>query len=186
MMQLGLALVRGLAVVNAPLSRAGRDLAALLVALMVLLAVAQILSRGLLSYSLDWAEEFARFALVWSVLAIAPFAYRHGGHIAISAFAESLPQRLLALVSLLLNLLVMWVCWRCLQEGLAFWRRGLSLTATTVQMPLAWVYVIVPAAFALLLSVAIELALRVLLYLASGGAVGGLVLNGAVASVARD
>ncbi|HSW33947.1 MAG TPA: TRAP transporter small permease, partial [Steroidobacteraceae bacterium] len=67
---------------NRPLSMFGRNLAAALLAVMLALALAQIVSRGLFHYSLDWAEELARVALVWSVLLTAPYAYRHGAHVA--------------------------------------------------------------------------------------------------------
>jgi TRAP-type C4-dicarboxylate transport system permease small subunit len=71
-------LTTGLAAVNEPVARIGRDLAASLIGAMVVLALAQILSRALFSYTLDWAEELARVALVWSVLLVSPFAYRSG------------------------------------------------------------------------------------------------------------
>ena len=83
----------GLGRLNGPLSVAGRNLAASLLALMLALALAQIVSRGLFHYSLDWAEELARVALVWSVLLTSPYAYRHGAHVAIVSFAEALPPR---------------------------------------------------------------------------------------------
>ena len=50
--------------VNGPLSVAGRNVAGALLAVMLALALAQILSRGVFDYSLDWAEELARVALV--------------------------------------------------------------------------------------------------------------------------
>ncbi len=174
--------VRILAAVNAPLTRLGRNAAAVLVALMVLFAIAQILSRGLFSYSLDWAEEFARFALVWSVLLVAPFAYRRGAHIAIGAFSEALPQWLRLLLSMALNLLVGWICLRFLLEGIEFWRRGLTLQATTVPLSMAWVYAIVPATFSLLLSVALELVARLAQAVGARGEVSGLVMAGSVAA----
>ena len=89
-------LVAVLGRVNGPLSIAGRNVAGALLAVMLALALAQIVSRGLLHYSLDWAEELARVALVWSVLLVAPYAYRNGAHVAIVSFADALPPRLLA------------------------------------------------------------------------------------------
>ena len=100
---------RALGRLNRPLSTFGRNLAAALLAVMLALALAQIVSRGLFHHSLDWAEELARVALVWSVLLTSPYAYRHGAHVAIVSFAEALPPRLLTFTSLLLNLLILWI-----------------------------------------------------------------------------
>ena len=121
--------VRALGRVNGPLSLAARNLAGALLAVMLALALAQIVSRGVFHYSLDWAEELARVALVWSVLLVAPFAYRNGAHVAIVSFAEALPPRLLACTSLLLNVLIVWILAVLFVESFAFWRRGLEIMA---------------------------------------------------------
>lgn len=155
-------LVAVLAAINAPIARLGRDLSAVLIAAMVALALAQILSRALFSYTLDWAEELARVALVWSVLLVAPYAYRSGAHVSIASFAAVLPPRLLLAVSLLLNLLIGWICLEMLRQSLPFWARGLTLTASALGIQVAWIYAIVPVAFSFLLLVAAELVLRLL------------------------
>lgn len=133
---------------------------------MVALALAQILSRALFAYTLDWAEELARVALVWSVLLVSPFAYRNGSHVAIDSLAASLPPRLLIVVSLILNLLVLWICAEMFRQSLAFWSRGLTLTASALGVQMAWIYAIVPVAFAFLILVGLELVLRLVTSLA--------------------
>jgi C4-dicarboxylate transporter DctQ subunit len=169
------------AAVNAPIARIGRDLAASLIGAMVLLALAQILSRALFDYTLDWAEELARVALVWSVLLVSPFAYRSGAHVAIGSFAAALPPRLLLAASAALNLLVIWICVKMLVQSLAFWQRGLVLTASALEIQMAWIYAIVPAAFLCLLLVGVELVIRLLRSLL--GPDPDLTLVGAVAGV---
>jgi TRAP-type transport system small permease protein len=169
---------------NGPLSTFGRNLAAVLLAVMLALALAQVISRGLLHHSLDWAEELARVALVWSVLLIAPYAYRKGAHVAIISFAEALPPRLLACTSLLLNLLILWILGVLFVESFAFWARGLEIMASTLGVKMAWVYAVVPAAFAMLLLVGLELIVRLLLHLA--GAPSGIVMEGAMPAVVGD
>lgn len=177
-------IVRGLAAVNRPLSAGGRNVAGALLAVMLGLALAQILSRGLFDHSLDWAEELARVALVWSVLLVAPYAYRRGAHVAIVTFAESLPPRLLALASLLLNLLILWILATLFAESFAFWRRGLEISASTLDLKMAWIYAIVPVAFALLILVGLELVARLLLHLA--GRPAGIAMEGAMPAVVED
>jgi TRAP-type C4-dicarboxylate transport system permease small subunit len=169
---------------NGPLSLAGRNLAAALLAVMLALALAQILSRGVFAYSLDWAEELARVALVWSVLLVAPYAYRSGAHVAIVSFAESLPPRLLASTSLLLNALIVWIVAALFVESFAFWRRGLEISAATLEIKMAWIYAIVPVAFAMLILVGIELVVRLLLHVA--GAPAGIAMEGAMPAVVED
>jgi TRAP-type C4-dicarboxylate transport system permease small subunit len=174
-------LLAALSAFNRPVALAGRNLAAGLIGAMVALALAQILSRALFSYTLDWAEELARVALVWSVLLVAPFAYRSGAHVAIDSLAASLPPRLIIAVSLGLNLLVLWICAEMFRQSLAFWSRGLTLTASALGIQMAWIYAIVPAAFAFLILTGLELVLRLLASLVRPDT--GLTLVGTVPAV---
>jgi TRAP-type C4-dicarboxylate transport system permease small subunit len=184
MKSLLMGIVRGLGRVNGPLSIAARNVAGALIAVMLVLALAQIVSRGAFHYSLDWAEELARVALVWSVLLVAPFAYRKGAHVAIVSFAEALPPRLLAVTSLVLNGLIVWILVVLFIESFAFWRRGLEIMASTLEIKMAWIYAIVPAAFAMLILVGVELIGRLVLHL--GGAPSGIVMEGAMPAVVED
>lgn len=173
-----------LARINAPVSRFGRNAAGVLLAVMLALAVAQISMRGLLGVSLDWAEELARFALVWSVLLTGPYAYRHGAYVAIVSLAMSLPQRLLVVGSVLLNLLVIWILGVLLVESIAFLERGLALAAASLPITMAWVYVVVPVSLGAMMLVGLELLLRLVLHL--GGQPSGIVMEGAMPAVVED
>jgi TRAP-type C4-dicarboxylate transport system permease small subunit len=176
--------ISALARVNGPLSRACRNFAGVLLAVMLAMALAQIAARGIFNYSLDWTEELARVALVWSVLLVAPYGYRKGAHVAIVSFAETLPPRLLAAVSLLLNMLILWILVVLFLQSFAFWGRGLEITASTLDIKMAWIYAIVPAAFAMLILVGIELVARLVLHL--GGVPAGIVMEGAMPAVVED
>jgi len=177
-------LVAVLGRINGPLSLAARNVAGGLMAVMLALALAQIVSRGVLHYSLDWAEELARVALVWSVLLVAPYAYRKGAHVAIVSFAEALPPRLLVATSLLVNVLVVWIVAVLFFESFAFWRRGLEISAATLDLKMAWIYWIVPAGFAMLLLVGVELIGRLALQAIGGNS--GIVMAGAMPAVIED
>ncbi len=154
------AAARLLAALNAPIARWGRSLSALLLALMLAVAVAQIVSRAVFNYTLDWAEEVARMALVWSVLLAAPLAYRSGAHVAIVVLVESLPKRWLYGAALVINLLVGWICLMLLIESSNFVERGMTIVASGVSLRMGWIYSIVPLSLAALLSVALEASLR--------------------------
>jgi TRAP-type C4-dicarboxylate transport system permease small subunit len=176
--------LRLLAALNAPIARWGRSAAAWLLAAMLTVAVAQILSRALFNHTLDWAEETARIALVWSVLLAAPAGYRSGGHVAIAAFAESLPTRLLYATALLINLLIAWVCIMLLIESVSFVQRGFTIVASAVPLRMGWVYLVMPAALAAMLLVSLEAMLHLLGALRAGRF--DLQLSGAVPVMQRD
>jgi TRAP-type C4-dicarboxylate transport system permease small subunit len=152
--------VRLLDSLNAPIARWGRSLSAVLLAFMFFVALAQIVSRAVFGYTLDWAEESARMALVWSVLLAAPIAYRCGAHVAITAFAEALPRRWLLSVALIVNALVAWICVVFLLESFALFERGLTIVGSAVPIRMAWVYSIVPVSLTALALVALEAVLH--------------------------
>jgi TRAP-type transport system small permease protein len=176
--------IRLLAAVNDPVARIGRNLSAALLALMVAVALAQILSRALFSYTLDWAEELARMALVWSVFLVAPFAYRAGAHVAIVAFAEALPRTLLLVLALLANLLIVWICGVFFLESFGLVRRGLTIVASSLPVAMAFIYVVVPVSLAALMLVGLEHALRLFYACRDPGA--PVALSGLVPMVQRD
>ncbi len=170
---------------NAPIARWGRNASAALLALMVALALSQILSRALFSQTLDWAEELARMALVWSVFLVAPFAYRAGAYVSISAFAEALPRGLLLAVAIVVNLLIVWICGAFVVESAGLVRRGLTIVASSMPFQMAFVYAIVPVSLAALMLVGTEHVLRLVLAWRSPGE-RDLVLAGLVPVVQHD
>ncbi|MBU6377666.1 MAG: TRAP transporter small permease subunit [Gammaproteobacteria bacterium] len=153
---------------NAPIARWGLSFSAALLAMMLAVALAQILSRALFNHTLDWAEETARMALVWSALLAAPMGYRAAGHVAITAFIEGLPPRVLYVTGVVVNLLVGWICLEFLLESIAFVARGDTIVSTGLGIRMSFIYAVVPLSLAALLLVSIEACLRLLRALISG------------------
>jgi TRAP-type C4-dicarboxylate transport system permease small subunit len=154
--------LRGLEKLNAPIARWGLSFSAILLALMLSVALAQILSRAIFNHTLDWAEEAARMALVWSALLAAPMGYRAAGHVAITAFIEGLPIKALQITGIIVNLLVAWICGVFLLESFDFVARGATIMSTGLGIPMAYVYSIVPVALSSLLLVALEATMRLI------------------------
>ena len=103
---------------------------------------------------------------------------------AIVSFAEALPPRLLVATSLLVNVLVVWIVAVLFFESFAFWRRGLEISAATLDLKMAWIYWIVPVSFAAMVLVGIELLVRLVLRLR--GAPSGIVMEGAMPAVVEN
>ncbi|MFM7395737.1 MAG: TRAP transporter small permease [Gammaproteobacteria bacterium] len=160
--------LRGLEKLNAPIARWGLSFSAILLALMLAVALAQILSRALFNHTLDWAEEAARMALVWSALLAAPMGYRAAGHVAITAFIEGLPPKALQVTGVIVSLLVGWICVMFLLESVDFVARGATIMSTGLGIQMSYVYLIVPIALTALLLVSVEATLRLIRALFTG------------------
>lgn len=141
-------------------------LATFLTAITLTLALAvmggQIVFRYLFNDSLFWAEEVARYALVWSSMIGAAVAYRQGAHVAVTDLVNRLPtsvRRLMFrgvhLLILAFSAIVVWQGWGLTMRN--FDRHQLS---TALEIEIAWVYLSIPVAGALIMVAALEAVYR--------------------------
>ena len=70
-----------------------RFVCAALLAVMATLVFGNVVGRYLFGVSASWAEEVARYLVIWSALLAAGLALREGAHIAVETLPESLPPR---------------------------------------------------------------------------------------------
>ncbi len=122
----------------------GAAVAAVAVALFVV--AAQVIFRYGFNDSLIWAEEFARFALIWSAFLGAPVAYRRGKHVGVTLLVENLPGSSARLLIILSHILAMGfgaiLAWEGWFLTLRVFARG--EIANAMQVPIAWGYLAVP------------------------------------------
>ncbi|MEM9583349.1 MAG: TRAP transporter small permease subunit [Pseudomonadota bacterium] len=98
---------RALAAFNAPVLAVGRGIAIVLMALMVLVILAQIFFRFVIGDALNWTEEAARFMMLWVAGVAAPTAYRRGGFVAIDMVVLMMPRIIGSLLTLFLLFLAL-------------------------------------------------------------------------------
>jgi TRAP-type C4-dicarboxylate transport system permease small subunit len=108
--------------------------------------------RYLTNYSIPWAEEVARYMMVWMTFLGAGLTLRYGGHVAITNLMETLSphvQRILRAViaaSLLAFFAVMiWVGYNYAM------RMRFQLTPAT-RIPFSYIYAAIPVGFALMVA----------------------------------
>lgn len=128
----------------------GAAVAAVAAALFVV--AAQVVFRYGLNDSLIWAEEFARFALIWAAFLGVPVAYRRGEHVGVTLLVENLPgfpaRALIFLTHILaigFGAILAWEGWFL---TLRVFARG--EIANALQVPIAWAYLAVPVGGAFL------------------------------------
>lgn len=119
---------------------------------MALIVGANVALRYLTAHSLPWADEAARYLMIWTTFGGAGLALRVGGHVAITNLHDTLPtlgQRLLraAIVLVLLGFFafMVWVGWTYAQ------RMQYQMTPA-MRLPFFYVYLAMPVGFALMIA----------------------------------
>lgn len=126
-------------------------------ALLVVVLAAQIFFRYFLQIGLSWSEEISRFAFVWFVYISASLAAQRGSHIRVTLFARLLPvsERVVFLLADLI-----WIAFNAfvVAAGILLIQRTIAypVYSTSLFLPLAYIYTIIPLAHALMIIRIIE------------------------------
>jgi TRAP-type C4-dicarboxylate transport system permease small subunit len=147
---------RPLGKLNYCIANIAKNLAGLLLAIMLLMILSQVFFRYALNDSLTWTEELAKFSMVWVACLVAPWAYRENLNVSIQMFADSLPPRLRRVCEIIITFLVLTICSLFFIQSLAFWQSGLTIEASSVPIKLAYFYSCTPFAFAAICLVGLE------------------------------
>ncbi|TPE51529.1 TRAP transporter small permease subunit [Maribrevibacterium harenarium] len=153
-------LVAWLTSLNLLLHRIGRNIAWILVALMISVILLQVFCRYVLGNALPWPEEAARALMIWMMAMVAGEAYRKGSFVAIDMFLYALPRRASSLLKLLLLLTAGAVLVKLSMMGVEFFERGFRSRAASIHISRAWIYLAMPVCFITMLLANIELCLR--------------------------
>ncbi|MDD2545250.1 MAG: TRAP transporter small permease [Burkholderiaceae bacterium] len=121
-----------------------------LLAAMALIIFANVVLRYTTSQSIEWAEEVARYMMVWLTFLGAGPVLRYGGHIAVENLQDSLPlrwaQALRALIALMLFVFFGFIVY----AGMTYVGRVQYQMTPTTQVSMSWVYASMPVGGVLL------------------------------------
>jgi TRAP-type transport system small permease protein len=122
-----------------------------LLAGMAAVVFANVTLRYVTGGSLVWAEEVARYAMVWLTFLGAGSVLRMGGHIAIENLQDALPQGAarairagVALAMAGMGVAMVWM-------GIEYMKRSQFQMTASTQIPFSYVYAAIPVGGALLL-----------------------------------
>ena len=122
----------------------------LLLGAMSCIVFANVALRYLTNYSIPWAEEVARYMMVWMTFIGAGLTLRYGGHVAITNLMETMSPRVqrilravIALALLAFFAVMIWVGYNYAM------RMRFQLTPAT-RIPFSYIYAAIPVGFALL------------------------------------
>lgn len=123
-----------------------------LAALVVTLGL-QIVFRFVLGLGLSWSEEVSRFLFIWFVYISASFAARAGTHVRVTVFVGLFPPAARQAVRITADLI--WIGFNAIVvvSGVLLFQRMLKypVYSTSLMLPLAWLYLVIPVAHALMI-----------------------------------
>ena len=128
------------------------NLAALCLGGLLVTLFLQVFTRFIVRDPLSWTEEVARYLYVYVVFLGSSAAVSDRSHVAIDFFVLRLPRAGRLAVALLVNLCVLFVLANLFYWGIRATLRQLNIPLVVLDIPYAWVYVVVPVT-ALLMTV---------------------------------
>ncbi len=171
------AIIHVIGKINHHVLKFGRGIGCVAMGLMVTAVLLQIFYRYVLNNALPWPEEAARALMIWMMALVAPSAYRYAGFVSIDMLPDLLPRKarlFLTLAILVLSLAVLVImldqAWAHFSAPLLFDSSGLNrllqdsginqLLGTKLQFRTAYVYLAMSVLLGMLISVSVELILR--------------------------
>lgn len=123
----------------------------LLLAAMSIIVFANVTLRYTTNFSIIWAEEVARYMMIWMTFLGAGLVLRAGGHVAITSLTELLGDRLRMALRVLVALILVAFFVAMIWYGYDYMTRmGRQLTPAT-RIRFWYVYLAMPLGFGLLL-----------------------------------
>ena len=123
----------------------------LMLSAMTLVIGANITSRYLTGHSFPWADEVARYLMIWLTFTGAGLILRHGGHVAITRLQDALPdtgQKILR-ACIVAGLLIFFAF--MVHVGLQYAQRMQFQVTPALRLPFVYVYAAMPIGFGLLI-----------------------------------
>ncbi|HYE11802.1 MAG TPA: TRAP transporter small permease [Patescibacteria group bacterium] len=112
--------------------------------LMAAIITAQVLSRYIVGSPLTWSEELGRYIFVWMSFLGMSVAVRQGSHIALDILVKKLKgvsQKLLMFIN---NCLVLFFGVCLTISGFKLVELGMKQKSPTLQLPMQFVYIVIP------------------------------------------
>ena len=121
-----------------------------MLAAMVLVVGSNVFLRYFFTYSLPWADEVARYLMVWMTFTGAGLALRYGGHVAITNLQDALPSTLQMILRALIVLVLLVFFLKMVEVGLSYADRMGRQRTPALRLSYYYVYFAMPLGFGLL------------------------------------
>ncbi|MCX5823028.1 MAG: TRAP transporter small permease [Deltaproteobacteria bacterium] len=121
-----------------------------ILATLLLIVLAQIVSRYVFNNSLSWTEEAARYLMIWGVLLGVSLSYLNGYLISIETFVNRFPAYVRRVVRVVNRLLSLFFTGLLTAYGVNLCILGTQMEAPSLEISYVWIYLAVPVGAGLL------------------------------------
>jgi TRAP-type C4-dicarboxylate transport system permease small subunit len=127
-----------------------------MVPLMTGIIFVQVILRYVFHSPFSWAEELARYLLIWITCLGSAYAIRDGMHISIGFLQSKLKGSAQTVVRMATYAVTLVFFIYCIKEGLVFSLAQWTQRSTAMQIPMTLPYIAIPLGFAIMFLVALE------------------------------
>jgi TRAP-type C4-dicarboxylate transport system permease small subunit len=127
-----------------------------MVPVMTVIIFVQVVLRYVFQSPFSWAEELARYLLVWITCFGSAYAIRDGMHISISYLRTKLRGPAQTFVTAIIYVVTLGFFIYCVKEGSIFSLEQWRQRSTAMQIPMTIPYMAIPLGFAIMFLVGLE------------------------------
>ena len=121
-----------------------RAIVVVLLAMMVVIVFANVVSRYYLQFSLAWSEEVSRFMLVWLVFLGSFLAFIHDEHLGLDILVQKFPLVMRKTVAVATNMLVIFALYAMLEGGYLLMLANFDWLSPAAEIPQGYIYMVIP------------------------------------------
>ncbi|THB73124.1 MAG: TRAP transporter small permease [Desulfobulbaceae bacterium] len=143
--------------INGLVEKLAVTLAWMMLFAITMLNIVQVFYRYVLNNALSWSEEASLWMMVWITFIILPVAYHKGLNISMMFFRDMLGRnRIEFVIRCVFHIVVLVIAVVCLDLAWDMYKGGSRIELPALEVSKAWVYMIMPPAWALLIIAAVE------------------------------
>ena len=133
------------------LAKTAEFLSAVSMAFVMAVILIQVILRFFFKSNLPWAEEVARYLMIWVVMIISSVLVKEDGLIKVDLFDNLWPEKFLKYREMLYQILLLALFILLLREGWSQAVYGLGGTISSLDISWFWPYLAIPTGMALIL-----------------------------------
>jgi TRAP-type C4-dicarboxylate transport system permease small subunit len=113
--------------------------------LLVITVTWQVFSRYVLNDPSSFTDELSRYTMIWLGLLGASYLFGKNKHLAITLLGDSISKRKNEILQFFINILVLFfVIFAMFKGGISLMARTMEQLSPALQLPMAYVYLILP------------------------------------------